>query len=41
MARVRGDNIRVTDAQKNVEGDIILQNKAGTTAYKLVGWTMC
>ena len=37
MARSRGENIGGTDAQKNVEGKIVLQKKQETTMYKIAG----
>jgi hypothetical protein len=37
VARTCGENVRATDAQKNVEGGIILQKKKGLTKYKMAG----
>jgi hypothetical protein len=37
MARTEAENVGGTNAQKNVEGKIILQKKEGMTTYKMVG----
>jgi hypothetical protein len=37
MARTFGERVGGTDAYRNVEGEIILQKKEGTTTYKMDG----
>jgi hypothetical protein len=37
LQKIAGENIGRTDAQKNVEGKIVLQKKQEMTMYKIAG----